>query len=32
METRLNVTFTPDLSLELFVQTLLSSGDYSRVK
>ena len=32
METRLNVTFTPDLSLELFVQPLLSSGDYSRVK
>ena len=28
METRLNVTFTPDLSLELFVQPLLSSGDY----
>ena len=31
VETRLNVTFTPDLSLELFVQPLLSSGDYSKV-
>ena len=31
METRINVTFTPDLSIELFVQPLLSSGDYSKV-
>ena len=29
IETRLNLTLTPDLSLELFVQPLLSSGDYS---
>ena len=28
METRLNVTFTPELSLELFMQPLISSGDY----
>ncbi|MEJ2184722.1 MAG: DUF5916 domain-containing protein [Gemmatimonadota bacterium] len=28
METRLNVTFTPMLSLELFAQPLLASGDY----
>jgi len=31
METRINVTFTPDLSIELFVQPLLSSGDYSKM-
>ncbi|MGD8278361.1 MAG: DUF5916 domain-containing protein [Gemmatimonadota bacterium] len=28
MDTRLNVTFTPELSLELFAQPFLSSGDY----
>ena len=28
MDTRLNVSFTPDLSLQLFAQPLLSSGDY----
>lgn len=30
METRLNVTFTPRLSLELYAQPFLSSGDYGR--
>ncbi len=28
LETRLNVVFTPDLTLQLFAQPLLSSGDY----
>ena len=28
METRLNVAFSPDLSLQLFAQPLISSGDY----
>ena len=28
METRVNVTFTPDLSFELFLQPLLASGRY----
>jgi hypothetical protein len=28
MDTRLNVTFTPTLSLELYAQPFLSSGDY----
>ncbi len=28
METRLNVTFTPDLSLELFAQPLIASGRF----
>ena len=28
MDTRLNVAFTPDLSLQLFAQPLISSGDY----
>jgi len=28
METRLNVTFTPTLTLQLFAQPLLSSGDF----
>jgi hypothetical protein len=28
MDTRLNVTFTPDLSLELFAQPFISSGAY----
>lgn len=31
METRLNVTFTPRLSFELFAQPFLSSGDYGTV-
>jgi hypothetical protein len=30
METRLNVTFTPTLSLELFLQPLIASASYSR--
>lgn len=30
IESRLNVTFTPRLSLETYVQPLLSSGDYGR--
>ncbi len=30
MNTRLNVTFSPTLTLELFVQPLISSGTYSR--
>lgn len=28
MDTRLNVAFTPDLSLQLFLQPLISSGNY----
>ncbi len=32
MDTRLNVTFTPNLSLELFAQPFLSSIDFSRFK
>jgi hypothetical protein len=32
METRLDWTFTPTLSLQLFAQPLLSSGDYLRYK
>ena len=28
MDTRLNVSFTPDLSLQLYAQPLLTSGDY----
>lgn len=28
MDTRLNVTFTPNLTLELFAQPFISSGDY----
>jgi hypothetical protein len=31
-ETRLNVTFTPRLSLELFANPQLSSGDYTAIK
>jgi hypothetical protein len=31
-ETRLNVTFTPKLSLELFANPQLSSGDYAAIK
>ena len=30
--TRLNVTFTPTLTLELFAQPLIASGDYERFK
>lgn len=32
METRLNVTFTPDLSLELYAQPFIATGDYSTLK
>jgi hypothetical protein len=32
METRLNVTFTPDLSLEFFAQPFIASGDYGSLK
>jgi hypothetical protein len=32
MDTRLNVNFTPELSLELFAQPLISSGDYGALK
>jgi hypothetical protein len=32
MDTRLNVTFTPDLSLELFAQPFISSGSYTDFK
>src|SRR6266850_1337089 len=32
MDTRFNVTFSPTLTLELFVQPLISSGDFSRFR
>lgn len=32
LETRLNVTFRPNLSLEVYAQPLLSSGDYTLFK
>ena len=32
METRLNVTFTPDLTLELFAQPFLANGNYGTLK
>jgi len=32
METRFNVTFTPDLTFELYVQPLIASGAFSRYK
>ena len=32
METRLNVTFTPDLSLEFFAQPFIASGNYGSLK
>ena len=32
MDTRFNVTFSPNLTFELFVQPLIASGDYSRYK
>jgi hypothetical protein len=31
METRLNVTFTPNLTLELFAQPFIASGDYRQL-
>jgi hypothetical protein len=32
VETRLNVNFTPDLSIELYAQPLISSGDYGALR
>jgi hypothetical protein len=32
METRLNVTFTPNLTLELFAQPFIASGDYGQLR
>jgi hypothetical protein len=32
MDTRLNITFTPTLTLEVFLQPYISSGSYSRFK
>jgi hypothetical protein len=32
MDTRLNITFSPNLTLELFMQPLIASGDFSRYK
>ncbi len=32
LETRLNTTFTPNLTLELYAQPFLASGSYTRVK
>ncbi|HEX9580660.1 MAG TPA: DUF5916 domain-containing protein [Gemmatimonadales bacterium] len=32
MNTRFNVTFTPNLTFELFAQPLIASGDYARYK
>ncbi|HSD32662.1 MAG TPA: DUF5916 domain-containing protein [Gemmatimonadales bacterium] len=32
MDTRFNVTFTPNLTFELFIQPLIASGSYSRFK
>ncbi len=32
MQTRLNVVFNPEMSLQLFAQPLLSSGDYTSLK
>jgi hypothetical protein len=32
MDTRFNITFTPNLTFELFVQPLIASGAYSRYK
>ncbi|HXV86344.1 MAG TPA: DUF5916 domain-containing protein [Gemmatimonadales bacterium] len=32
MDTRVNVTFSPNLTLELFLQPLIASGDYTRYK
>ena len=32
LETRLNITFTPDLTLELFAQPFIANGEYGTVK
>ena len=32
MDTRLNTTFTPNLTLELFAQPFLASGHYTSFK
>lgn len=32
MEARVNVTFTPDLSLQLYLEPFISTGDYDRLK
>ena len=32
LQTRLNVTFTPDLSLQLYVEPFISTGDYRELK
>jgi hypothetical protein len=32
MDTRLNVTFTPDLTLELYAQPFIATGDYGTLK
>lgn len=32
MNTRFNITFTPNLTFELFLQPLIASGEYSRFK
>jgi hypothetical protein len=32
MDTRLNITFSPNLTLELFMQPLIASGEFSRYK
>jgi hypothetical protein len=32
LETRLNVNFTPDMSLEIYAQPLISSGNYGSMK
>ena len=32
LETRLNITFSPDLTLELFAQPFLASGDFGALK
>jgi hypothetical protein len=32
LDTRLNVTFTPDLTLELYAQPFIASGDYGTLK
>ena len=32
MEARVNVTFTPDLSLQLYLEPFISTGDYGRLK
>ena len=32
LDARVNVTFTPDLSLQLYVEPFISTGDYDRLK